>query len=63
MDHARQASGAAAAPLAAGTPAPDFTLHTTPDQTAWIAVAAAVALAVAALAQRRVGAAPPRTHA
>ena len=32
MDHADYASFAPAAALAAGTPAPDFTLHTTPDQ-------------------------------
>jgi hypothetical protein len=33
MDDAGQTSSAAAAPLAAGSQAPDFTLHTTPDQT------------------------------
>ena len=33
MDDAGQTSPAAAAPLAAGSQAPDFTLHTTPDQT------------------------------
>jgi peroxiredoxin len=33
MDDAGQTSPAASAPLAAGSQAPDFTLHTTPDQT------------------------------
>ena len=32
MDHADYTSFTPAAALAAGTPAPDFTLHTTPDQ-------------------------------
>ena len=33
MSQAGRTSPAAGGPLAAGTPAPDFTLHTTPDQT------------------------------
>jgi peroxiredoxin len=32
MDHADYTSFAPASPLAPGTPAPDFTLHSTPDQ-------------------------------
>ena len=32
MDHADYTSFAPASPLASGTPAPDFTLHSTPDQ-------------------------------